>query len=225
MTVHVRARPLLTVVFATVALLVLAGGPAGLAAARGAGGLAGVLAPLFDLGAENNVPTWSSTALLLGTALVLAASALREPEPASRRRWLAIALIVAGVSFAEDSSVLERAIVFTSSLPDPRPARIFWPLAGRVGAALALLAFAPVLRREPRRRAALFVTAAVIALLGHAGFSWLGGALARSRPGHVRAIVAARVGEEGCKLSGTALGFAAALRRLRAQGPLRIEVG
>lgn len=226
MTLHLRTRPLLVslllVIFALAAAGALAGWSTWLAPAPRFHGLE----PVFDLAAENNVPTWFSTVLLTGTALMIALVAMRarrsgEPDA---WRWWALAVGVGFVSLLEDASLFERAIAFGSAGGRFEAPPWFWRSAGLAVVACAALVYAPLLAGRPRGRAALFALSAVVMLGGHAAFARLGGWMFWHGGVHQSGFVFARVAEETCKMLGTAMLLAATLSELRARGAWRVSV-
>lgn len=106
-------------------VLVLAAGVLLLAAAGLLAGWSMFLAPhpflhgwegLFDLAAENNLPTWYSTVLLGTLALLFAVHAARSSRLRDGHawRWGAFAAATLGVSVLEDASLFERTLEFTA---------------------------------------------------------------------------------------------------------------
>ena len=226
MTLHLRTRPLTASLVAVVALLALAGWLAGASTWLGAYPRFTPFAPVFDLGSENNVPTWFSTLLFAATALALALVARRATEARERGawRWWLLAAAVAAGSLLEDASLAERSMGFLAhperhGLP-PR----FWSLVFRGTAILAALLFAPLLAGQPRARAARLVAAGLLAVVGHAGFGWLSAWVAGHGGTAQAAFVLCRVAEESSKMLGVALLLQAALEKLGEGGELRVVV-
>ena len=138
------------------------------------------LVPLFNVDAEENLPSFFSVLLLLGAAALLAREAWHA-SPLGRRTWWPWALLAAGftwMAYDEAFSVHERLILPMRALLDGESRGIFyygWVAPGLVLVAAVGVVLLPFLRRLPGLTRRRFLLAGGIYLVGALGVEMLGG--------------------------------------------------
>jgi hypothetical protein len=224
MTLHLRPGLIVAALVLLVAVLSLAGWWAGSERnlAPAPGWFAAQLS-LFDLACENNVPTWFSSALLMAAGAV--AFVLGAGTGRNRGRWWLLAATLAGISLAEDASLLERSLAVYQHVDGFGLPFASWRWIAVGGACLVAVWFVPLLGTLSPRRALLAIGAALLFCVGHWAFAWWGGSLAGIHGGHVAGVVLARVAEETSKLLGETAGIAVLLGELQARGGVQVRLG
>jgi hypothetical protein len=133
--------------------------------------------PLFDLGAERNIPSCFSGCLLFLNAMLFALLATTPSSSISRWKWLALTLVFLFLTYDELFGVHERitaplrAAFHTSGLLYYAWVLVYVPVV-----ALLTLLFLPTWRRFEVPMRSRLARAAGIFLAGAVGFEMLGGA-------------------------------------------------
>lgn len=183
------------------------------------------LEPLLDAGDEANLPTWWQSALLAAGALVAAAVAARTSRVVrtQRWRWCAVSACLLVLSLAEGAALDQRAA--------PLLDRLRALPAGRFGSApfvfaalaLALAAFAPLLR--PFRGARMLLAIAGLTwVAGAVGMQWLQGAWGAHHAVASAGFLALHVGEELGESLGATFAVVALVAELGARGGIRLAI-
>jgi hypothetical protein len=180
---------------------------------------------LFDVNSEHNVPSWFSSMLLIGCALVAAilAALTRRAGGRDARYWAALAAVLSLLSLDEAAALHERlggpaAEVLGAAT---RGALHFaWVVPGVVLALVVGLAFLRFVLRLPRSTRRLVVAAAALYLTGAAALEAVGGMVLEAQ-GHRAMYLLVTAAEEGLEMAGAVLLLYAILRLLR----LRPEPG
>lgn len=117
------------------------------------------LVPLFDLNAENNIPTFFSAALLMAASILLAVSACvskRAAEPWIA--WAALAVIFLFLSFDEVMLVHESVIrPMRAVLPETSFLRHAWVVPYGIAVLLLAALYSRFLMRLPKQTRNLFL--------------------------------------------------------------------
>ena len=167
-----------------------------------------VLARLFILDAENNIPTYFSTLLLLAAGLLLATIAANRTQEASHysRHWRALSVIFVILAFDEAVSLHEmlnfpiRQLLGVNGL-------LFFGFAVVAIPMVVVLAiiYAKFLIQLPSQTRLIFVLAAVLYLGGQIGVEMLGGAYFESNGSTTAAYLLITTVEESLEMSGIIL--------------------
>lgn len=131
---------------------------------------------LFSLDAENNVPTWFSSTLLMACATLLAIIGLVTRRAKARHGvyWLSLAAIFVYLSIDEASSIHEHR--GAPGVGDVGGVFFFeWVIPGIIAVVIVAAAFSRFVRDLPRRTGLLFVIAGGIYVFGALGFELIGG--------------------------------------------------
>lgn len=167
------------------------------------------LRPLFNLGFENNVPTYFSTLQLVGAAVLLGVIARHQMLIRSPWRWHFVVLAVGFLflSVDEAASLHERILERMGSALLGDFFYWEWLGPGIVVVALVGLSYLPLLWALPRRLASLFVNSGVVFVAGAVGAEWIGSEMDRDRPdaGATWAYQIEVIVEEGLEMAGIAL--------------------
>jgi len=163
-------------------------------------------AALFDLGAEQNIPTWFST-IQLSLASMLAFTIFLDRRLDGMRLvgyWAGLGFIMLYMSLDEATVLHERMV---------EPIReafglggflyYSWVVVGAIAVAAVVLIYVPFLRSLPKRTAALIIFAGAIFVAGGLGLELVGGAIVDKRGyGLVSQVVTAA--EESLEMIGIA---------------------
>jgi hypothetical protein len=177
-----------------------------------------VVMKLFDVNSENNVPTWFSSLLLSGDALLagLVAAIVRRARGRDARHWAALAVLLSLLSLDEVASLHER-------LPDPVAALVggaggalhfAWVLPGALLALAVGSAFVGFLARLPGSTRRLVATAGVVYLGAAAGLESLSGMVLEAHGDRAMYLLVSAA-EEGLEMVGGVLLLYAFMRLLR----------
>lgn len=180
---------------------------------------------LFDVNSEHNVPSWFSSMLLMGCALVAALLAALGRHAGGRDAgyWAGLAAVLSLMSLDEAVALHERlggpaAVVLGDTT---RGALHFaWVVPGVVLALVVGLAFVRFVVRLPPSTRHLVVAAAALYLTGAVALEALGGMVLEAQ-GHRAMYLLVTAAEEGLEMAGSVLLLYAAMRLLR----LRPEPG
>lgn len=180
------------------------------------------LEQLFNLDRENNLPTWYSSALLLGAAILAGtvAAATRRGGQRHPTHWAAISLLLAGMSADEIASLHSRTGPAVGALlsrigihgggfsPD-----FYWVVPGIILVAIVAAAFWPFFRDLPApTRRSLFL-AAVVFVAGAIGVEIYEGTIVDPTNPTMQYAVAVAV-EEGCEMVGVVMAIQGILSHL-----------
>jgi hypothetical protein len=174
---------------------------------------------LFDVNGEGNVPSWFSSALLMGCALLagLLASLVRRAGGRDAGWWAGLAAVLALLSLDEIAGLHERLGGPAGGvLGDAArgPLRFAWVVPGVLLVLVVGVAFLGFVRRLPGDTRRLVVTAGAMYLVAAVGLEAAGGVVldAQGDRGGYLLVTAA---EEGLEMSGSVLLLYALLRLLR----------
>lgn len=186
--------------------------------------------PEFHLDAENNIPTYFSTLLLLAVAIVagLTARVVRERELPFYRHWVGLALIFAYISLDEFASLHERLIVPLREIFDAGGIFYFaWVIPGLVLVGLFLIAYSRFFWHLPVRWKRLFAISGALYVGGALGAELIGGWYWERAPDSFGWVdVLLTTVEEGLEMTGMALFLYTLLEYLRANvAEVRISFG
>jgi hypothetical protein len=166
--------------------------------------------PLFDLDAENNIPSYFSTLQLLTVAVLLGVIARHETLIRSSWRWhfLALSLGFALLSVDEAASIHERVLArLGRSVVGSDTIQFTWLVPGVVIVAVVALAYVRFLLALPRRFAVLFVASGALFVAGSIAAEWVGSEIAGRTMGddanwafQIEVII-----EEGLEMTGLSL--------------------
>lgn len=175
--IHVRPAQVVKVLGGAIAILVVCSFIGSFAAhVLGHGRLLGFVSE-FDVNAENNVPTYFSSFLLLTAAALLAVIAYAQ-TPASSYRWHWIGLVIIFLFFSldETASLHERlAQPLRSTLETGGLLYYAWVIPGIAFILLFGLAYFRFWFRLPARSRRLFMLAGIIYISGALGLELVGG--------------------------------------------------
>jgi MFS family permease len=164
---------------------------------------------LFDVNTEQNIPTWFSSSVLLGCAL-LAATIAALARRSGRRdggHWVGLAVVVALMSLDEAAALHERLEAPTRALLGsgvPGVLHFTWVLPAALLAVVVASAFVGFLARLPARIRRLVLAAGVTYVTGAIGLEFLGGVLLETQaPRALYLLVAAT--EEGLEMAASVL--------------------
>src|SRR6266545_6954569 len=177
-----------------------------------------VVMKLFDVNSENNVPTWFSSLLLFGDALLagLVAALVRRAGGRDAGHWAALAVLLSLLSLDEVASLHER-------LPDPATALLggaggalhfAWVLPGALLALLVGSAFVGFLTRLPGSTRRLVATAGVVYLGAAVGLESLSGMVLEAQGDRAMYLLVSAA-EEGLEMVGSVLLLYDFMRPLR----------
>jgi hypothetical protein len=181
----------------------------------------GYLTHLMNVDAEQNVPTWFSSAILLGNGLLFGLiGVVRWQQRAPWRwHWLGLALIFVYLSLDEQAVIHELFNGLRDDLAVSGPLFFAWV----VPAAGALLLFALIYFRFwlalPRRIRLLMALAALIYLGGALGFEILSAPLFERKLDYTLPYKLLTAAEELCEMIGASVLLYALLSYLRDELP------
>jgi hypothetical protein len=137
---------------------------------------------LFDVNTEQNIPTWFSTSVLLGCALLITtiAAVARRSGRRDSGHWIGLAVVVALMSLDEAAALHERLDAPTRALVGsgvPSVVHFAWVLPAALLAVVVASAFVGFLARLPARIRRLLVTAGLTYVTGAIGLELVGGVL------------------------------------------------
>lgn len=185
-----------------------------------------LLAKIFILDAETNLPTFAAFCLIVFNAQLLSVIAFGaiSTRRAWRWHWVLLALVFVAMAFDEAASLHEKVSgLVRPALPDVALLHFAWvvPAGLFVGVfGLSMLRFVLVLP-EPVRR--MVILSGAIFVAGALGVEMLGGVAARSWGMGSPAYLAVASVEEALEMSGMAL-FGYALLRLLASPDGRVRL-
>lgn len=186
--------------------------------------------PEFHLDAENNIPTYFSTLLLLAVAIVagLIARVVRERELPFYRHWVGLALIFAYISLDGFASLHERLIGPLREIFDAGGIFYFaWVIPGLVLVGLFLITYSRFFWHLPVRWKRLFAISGALYVGGALGAELIGGWYWEQTPDSFGwDDVFLTTVEEGLEMTGMALFLYTLLEYLRANvAEVRISFG
>jgi hypothetical protein len=136
----------------------------------------GVLAQLFNMDVENNVPTWYTAVLWLTCSYVAAKAAIASADSHPRLvgYWWLVAFIAALLSMDEVASVHELVGTLAGSwiIHAVAPGEVYnysWLIAGVIFASVIFVLLLPFSWLLPRRVAGMLLIAGAIFMLGAVG--------------------------------------------------------
>ena len=186
----------------------------------------------FDMDREHNVPTWFSSQLLFGCALLLGAIGLTRRPWRLRRGdctqpdvwpWLALAAAFAYLSLDEAANLHEILIVPLRSRLDLHGVFYFaWVIPGFFAVAAFGLALRPFVRRLDRVARRRFLLAGILYVGGALGMELIGGACAEAYGFDSLRYLAAMTLEETLEMLGAAYFLYALLQHLARPVPTRL---
>jgi hypothetical protein len=217
LSIVVARRSVIRALFACMALLILAG-LAGQVSTwfLGRGTLLGFVRQ-FDVGQENNVPTWFSTMCLFLCALALSVIALsewRRRMPLSRY-WIALSGTFAILSLDEAASFHEMLVPPVRSLLHTGGFFYFaWVIPGGLFVIGFALLFSDFLRRLPSETRCSFLVAGAVYVSGSLGMEMIDGNYlsVHQRPDFTYSMMV--IVEESLEMIGAILFLRALLRHL-----------
>jgi hypothetical protein len=180
------------------------------------------IASRFDLDQELSLPSWFSSAALLGCAGLLGAVALAKRQSGCRWwfHWAVLGMIFVYLSI--DESVMLHEIVMFSLRRRLDAHGIFyftWVIPGAIAVSLLAVVYLPFLIHLDSRTRRLFVLAGVTYVGGALGMELPGGALAEGYGFDSLAYLAVMTGEEVLEMTGVVIFIYALLDYLRRQAP------
>lgn len=135
------------------------------------------LVPLFDFGAEKNIPTlYSSLALLVSSTLLFLIALSHRRNGASYRYWFGLAFIFLFLSIDETATLHERLIKPVRALLNTSGLLYFaWVIPYGAVLIVFILTYSRFLMRLPAKTRILFCIAGTTFVTGAIGFELLGG--------------------------------------------------
>ncbi len=135
------------------------------------------LVPLFDFGAEKNIPTlYSSFAIIIASMLLLVITLMHKKQGTSWLPWAGLAVIFLFLSIDEIASIHERLGGPVRETLDTSGLLYFaWVIPYGVALGIFVIAYLKFLIDLPRKTMVLFVASGSIFVLGAIGFELLGG--------------------------------------------------
>ncbi len=137
------------------------------------------LQSLFQVGSENNIPTWYASALLLLCSLLLICIALVKKQRRDRfsLHWLALGVIFVVLSIDEVAMLHERAGDLLELLPFRYTGwfNFQWVILGIPATLIFVLSYIRFLFSLPPRTGALFLIAGSISIAGYLGMEMIAG--------------------------------------------------
>jgi len=181
------------------------------------------LVPMFDSGAEANLPAWASSLCLLASALLVGGIAAWHRQRGSCVAWRPVAILAAALAFGalDEATVVHEkvGVVFEQVVGDlDGPLRYGWVVPGMAAVALIATYLAPHARRLPAEVRSLAVPAAVLFFGGAIGLELGESAIASSRGAGTAGEDALVVVEECLEMLGASLALVAALRYYESVG-------
>lgn len=166
------------------------------------------IGPLFDPAREGNVPTWFSSALLLGSAIALA-----QVGGPDRRRWLVLAAVLCLASLDETANLHELlSAQARRRLFQPGFGQLWVLFLGPVAVAF-LAAYAGFIRRQDRVVRRGFALGAALFVGGALGVELVEIALERRQAGALT-VALTMVVQEVMELSGAVVLLGASMAQL-----------
>lgn len=147
------------------------------------GGLWGI-SRLFDLDAENNIPTWYSSTALFFCAILLGLIAIEKRQQGDRfsKHWLGLSGIFAFLSLDEASSIHELFIPLGEMLNTSGVLTFFWVVPGIISVVLISIFYWKFLLQLPPKIRYLFLIAATFYFGGAIGLEMVAGYYISSHP-------------------------------------------
>ncbi len=195
----------------------------------GTGVLAYTVAPKFNLDAENTVPTYFASVLLLGATALLALVAHGERGSRYRRHWAALAVIFLALSVDEASSFHELLVrPLRSSLGTEGWLLYAWVIPGLVFVAVFALSYLGFLFHLSPRFRTLFAASGLLYVGGALGMEMVAGQfMSRDGAGGFAYILLSSM-EEAMEMFGVVLFIYALLSYAKARGhvtQIRFDAG
>ncbi|TNC71534.1 hypothetical protein [Rubellimicrobium roseum] len=170
---------------------------------------------LFDLGSELSVPTWFSTVQLAAVALALVVAGAFAPT--GRWGWRLLSLLFVYLSVDEETDMHGFWSKHSAGIQVSDATEGFnWIIPGVLIVAAVAVAFLPWFLRLPSRTRKLFVTAAVIYVVGGLVMEGLGGLTADEHFSNPAYLAVATI-EEALEMFGISVMLYAVLDYLRGQ--------
>ncbi|MBZ8178940.1 hypothetical protein [Oscillatoria salina] len=136
------------------------------------------LIKLFDLDAENNLPTWYSSLTLLICSVLLGIVAFVKKRDRDRytRHWMGLSLIFFLLSIDEAASIHELSMdTLRSGLNASGFLYFTWIVPAAIFVVLLLVIYSPFIKALPKKTKFAFLWAGAIYLLGTLGLEAIGG--------------------------------------------------
>jgi len=163
---------------------------------------------LFNLDAENNIPAWFSSVILLAVAVYACLIAQQDTEHARKHRklWLLLAVLFVILSLDETVSLHEAAGSILEKYSGQRTGflRFAWVVPGTAFCAVVGGLFVRFVRDLAPGVRGQVIAAGMIYVAGAVGMEMIGGAV-YSRMGHSALYTALTVLEETLEMCGTVL--------------------
>ena len=173
----------------------------------------------FDVGAERNVPTAWSAALLLASAVTAALLAARA-RARSGSGWVLVAVTCAFLALDESFELHERLGGLGASVADDR-LHFAWVVPGAALAAVVGLVLLRRLRSQPLQVRRRLVVAGVVYLAGALVLETVSGTALRAYGAGGKVYTLVISAEEGLEMAGASLLLAALVLQLRHLKPGR----
>lgn len=162
---------------------------------------------LLDVNNEGNVPTWFSSGMLLGCALVVAAIAalVRQAGGPFVMHWIGLALVLAFLSLDEATVLHERLTTPVAGVIGENargPLRFAWILPAVTVVGLIGLAYLRFIGHLPARARSLLRAGAILYLTGAVGMEIAGG-IALDELGNWTVYALTTTAEEALEMLGT----------------------
>jgi hypothetical protein len=177
-----------------------------------------IVMKLFDVNSENNVPTWFSSVLLFGDALLagVVAAVVRRVGGHDARHWAGVAALLSLLSLDEVASLHERLQGPAGAVLGGATGALHfaWVLPGALLALLAGTAFVGFLGRLPASTRRLVVTAGVVYLGAAVGLESVSGVVLEAQGDRAMYLLVSAA-EEGLEMAAGVLLLFAFMRLLR----------
>jgi hypothetical protein len=164
---------------------------------------------LLDVNTEQNIPTWFSSSVLLGSALLSTtiAALARRSGRRDGGHWIGLAVVVTLMSLDEAAALHERLEAPTRALLGsgvPGVVHFTWVLPAALLVVVVASAFVGFLARLPARIRRLVVAAGVTYVTGAIGLELVGGVLLETQA-HRALYLLVAVTEEGLEMTASVL--------------------
>jgi hypothetical protein len=141
------------------------------------------LIAFFDLDGESNLPTWYSSVLLLGAALLTWVAGLAARHRSDRVKWFVLAALFACLSMDETAMMHDwLGVAMGDRMQLTGVFRFGWVIPALVVLPAIAVAYWRLIWAVPNPARALMFTAAALYLGGAVGMEMVGGAWISTRP-------------------------------------------